>query len=297
MDYKYYKLQNNDDLIYDNSELSLALHSVTGFYSNDYINPVKKPEGELITIISDESEFKNNFCVSLVILPFLDKSYLINIENRLENLVNEYNINNIHFTDIFGKKNILGNKKSEFLKKYSDIVSEIPMSCLSISKNKEEILLDIKKEDASYEEIYYSLFWSNFERVMTTFPDNYIYHISLEQEYDMNNPKKYEENARVTFNKLYWGIEQLYNMHPDKYISICKHPSFFSKRALLYSSLADMVAYASNKIQQKIDSQIPISKIQKQYKPLLIAMKKIFQNYSGLSSEMLIELINKMHTL
>lgn len=293
MDYKYYKLQNNDDLINDTSELSLCLHSVTGFYANDYIKSVRKHGGNLFTIISDESEFKNNFCVSLVILPFLDKNYLVNLENSLEKLIREYNIINIHFTDIFGKKNILGKRKSEFLDKYVDIVSKIPMSCLSISKNKEAILLDLQERNASYEDIYFALFWLNFERVMTAFPDDDIYHISVEQEYDMNNPQKYEDNARSTFNKLYLGIDQLYNKYPDRHISICKHPSFFSKKALLYSSLADMVAYTSNKIQQKIDSDIPINKIERQYKPLLIAMKKVFRNYSSLSSKMLIELIDK----
>ncbi|MGY0375260.1 hypothetical protein [Clostridium sp. JNZ J1-5] len=293
MDYKYYRLKNNDDLVNDLSLLSLSLQKVTGYYANDYINPVKKSGGNLITIISDESEFKNHFCVSLILFPFLEEDFLNLLEKELGNLIYEYNIINIHFTDIFGKNNVLGSRRNEFIEKYIEIVSKVPLTCLSISKDKDGILCDLEQEDITNDELYFALFWNNFERIIPAFKDEDLFHICVEQEYDINNPSKYKDIAEKLFLKLYSGINQMSRRFPNRYISICKHPNFFSKKALLYSSLADLVAYSSNKIQHKIDIGVPKKKIQKEYSTLLKTIQKIFVNYSGLSSKQLVEMVNE----
>jgi len=95
------------------------------------------------------------------------------------------------------------------------------------------------------------------------------------------------------FRKLYSAIDSLSKSLPDKYISICKHPHFFTKKALFYSSLADFLAYGSNKLQNKIDLEINEKVIMKKYGVILRMFKIIFTNYSGLSSKKMIELINK----
>ena len=83
--------------------------------------------------------------------------------------------------------------------------------------------------NASDEELFFSLFWNGFERVISTFGDYNVFHIHLEQEYDLN-PKKYRDIGIRLFEKLYSGINQLYDRYPEKYISICKHPHFFPSR-------------------------------------------------------------------
>ncbi|WP_226002714.1 hypothetical protein [Paenibacillus sp. BJ-4] len=289
--FKYYRFTNDDEKPDDSTDLSKQLYKVTGHHSNDYIKPVVNPDGDLCTILSDESEFKGNYGVCLVMIPFLDINFLNGLEKKLEDLVLQFGIEKIHFTDIYGSKQ-LKNRRDEFIIGYTEIVNQIPKAALFIGKSREELLIELNEGEMSNEEIYFTLFWNNFERVITI-PNtqNNIYHISFEQEYSLDG--KIKNVADITFRKLYSGIEQLYEKFPDKYISICKHPHFHSKAALLYSSLADLAAYIPNKIQQKIDSGVPKPKIIKIYKSELNLIKTVFQNYSGIGSKELIEIINE----
>ncbi|MDO8141772.1 MAG: hypothetical protein Q6358_09770 [Candidatus Brocadiales bacterium] len=292
MTYKYYRILNNDDKYEDQSPLSFKLRNITGFNVNDYIKPVIQKGGEIVTIIADESEFKGHFSSGLIILPYQKKEFQNKLETELEKLVKKYGIENIHFTSIFGKERILKNNTTSFLKEYSAVVNKVPMACLSISKSKDILLTEMEAGTMSNEEIFFSLFWNNLERMMSIFPNHSIFHIYMEQEYSLE-PKTYHNVAMKLFNKLYSGIYHLYSRMPDKYMSVCKHPHYFTKKALYYSSLSDFLAYSSNKIQNKIDSGISDSKIMKEYKITLQLFKSIFTNYSGLSSNKLIELINK----
>lgn len=291
--YKYYRIVNKDEKSKDISPLSVKLHSNTGWYSNDYIKPVIKEGGHLFNIISDESIFKNHYSVSLIMMPFLENNFLQTTEAKLSDLVKQYSIKTIHFTDIFGSKKILQNKRNDFLKRYEEIVKTIPMSCLSISKNKDKLLLEMGMHDASDEELFFSLFWNSFERIIAVLDNHNIFHIYVEQEYDLN-PNKYRDIALKLFEKLYSGINQLYGKYPEKYISICKHPHFFSKQALLYSSLSDLVAYVANKIQYKIDVGVLGKKIMGEYAELLKLVRNVFKNYSGLPSRKLINMVNNV---
>ncbi|MDN4600661.1 hypothetical protein P5G61_05445 [Paenibacillus sp. F6_3S_P_1C] len=289
--FKYYRFTNNDEKSDDSTDLSKQLYKVTGHHANDYINPVINPGGDLYTILSDESEFKGNYGVCLVMMPFLATDFLNRIEKQLEDLTLQFGIKKIHFTDIYGSKQ-LKNRRDEFISSYAEVVNQIPKVALFIGKNKEELFTEVNEKVMSNEEIYFTLFWNNFERIITI-PNtqNNIYHISVEQEYSLDG--KIENIADVTFRKLYSGIEQMYPKFPSQYISICKHPHFHSKTALLYSSLADLAAYVPNKIQQKIDSGIPKQKIIKNFKSELNLIKVVFQNYSGIGSEELVQIINE----
>jgi len=271
----------------------MKLHSMTGWYSNDYIKPVIKEGGNLLSIISDESKFKDYYSVSLIIMPFLENQLLQSKERKLVDLAALYSIDAIHFTEIFGSKNILKDKRNEFLEKYVEIVKTIPMSCSSISKNRTKLLQEMGIAGASDEDLFFSLFWNSFEGVVSTFGDYNVFHIHFEQEYDLN-PKKYRDIGIRLFQKLYSGINQLYDRHPEKYVSICKHPHFFSKQALLYSSLSDLIAYIGNKLQYKIDSRIPEKKIMTEYADLLKLVRNVFKNHSRLSSKELITMINNV---
>jgi hypothetical protein len=292
MTYKYYKITNDDNKYKDESPLSIKLKNITGYYANDYIKPVIKEGGDILILIADESIFKGHFSSGLIILPYLENKSLNELEAELEELVKKYGTGNIHFKSIFGRDKILNHNTNSFLKEYSAIVSKVKMACLSISKSKDVLLKEMEVSSMSNEDIFYSLFWNNFERVVTVFPNYSIFHIYMEQEYSLE-PTTYKAVARKLFHKLYSGIDTLCSQLPDKYVSICRHPHFFTKNALYYSSLSDFLAYSSNKIQNKLDSGISDSKIMREYRVILQLFKSIFTNYSGLSSDKLIDLINK----
>jgi hypothetical protein len=292
--HKYYRVIDNDCRTPGESPLSQKLFDITGFYPNDYINSVIAEDGDLVNLISDESEFKGHFCSSLICLPYRKGPYYKEFEDRLENLTAKYNIPNIHMTDIFGKKKILGNSREEFLNEYIEIVSAIPMSCLAMSINKNKLLTDLGKSGLSNEEIYNTLFWNNVCRLSDALRNNSVIHILVEQEYDIN-PNNMRGVISKLFHKLRFGVDHVMQNNNKKYLSICKHPHYFTKSALLYSSLSDIAAYTCNKIQQKIDTGIPLKKITQEYRLPLKLMRSIFNNVSGVSSNALRDLIESSH--
>ncbi|WP_224981209.1 PIN domain-containing protein [Geomonas agri] len=293
MTHKYYRLLNNDDKSLDTSSISQSLSKITGFGSNDYIRPVVAGGGDIISVVADESEFKGHFSSGMVVLPYQNvKVELPSVERKLEALINKYGLVNIHFTELFGRSKILKHKLPDFLADYLEIVRNPHMTCLSISKTDKELLEVFRCSKATREEIFFMLFWNNMDRLVNAIPNNSIIHIYMEQEYSLDN-RSFIKPADKLFSKLHSGISQLIERRPDKYISICKHPHFFTKKALYYSSLSDLISYASNKIQNKIDVGVNEKKIIKEYRPVLRLLKALFPNTSGLASEKLVELIDK----
>lgn len=292
---RYFRIQNTTESSIDRSILSQKLFSITGFYADDYERPVLREGGPIFNIISDDSFFDNHFCVGSIILPYKKHTYYEEIEGKLEELTLKYGLKNIHFCDIFGAKNILKHKKLSFIDEYCNIVSSIKNDsiCISKSKNKDEILKELKdlsSDPLSDEQIYLALQIHNISVLAEGISEYSILHLYFEQNFSIN----YETPDELFVQKLQEQTMIIENIkHNPKYISICKHPHFIKKNAILFDSLSDLIAYASNKIQNKIDKNIPHNKIIKAYKPLLIAIKKIFANYSGLSSIELVNLINE----
>lgn len=287
--YKYYRVLNQDNPSKGGSHLDEKLHSITGFYCDDYIHQVTQEGGEIVNIVVDESEFKDHYSVGLVILPIEYKTPT-NIEKSLENLVGKYGLSNIHFTDILGQK-ILKDKRDEFLSEFKSIVEPISMSCISISKNISDIKEALNKEAPTREEIFHSLLWSCFNDIVNAFPEHSVFHIHTEQEYSMDGDLK--DIGIKYFQKLYGGIEQL-SEEQNKRFSICKHPHFFTKDALFFSSVSDLLAYGGNKLQNKIDKGVPDKKIIKEHQELLQLLNKTFDNYFGMSSQKLTNLVGSV---
>jgi hypothetical protein len=272
------------------SELSKQLHSLTGYYAEDYNRPVRLLSNNIFDIISDESFFKGHYCVSLVIMQRLPVPVRNDIEYELNCLENEYELDNIHFTDILGKGNVLGNKKEEFLEKYTQIVNKINLSCLSISESRDKITRRYGISDLSDDDIYFNLFRENFKRLIPGSKNDYIINVWKEQDNNFG-----DKHTVSSHHRLWTGIDYILKAFPDKYISICKYPMFFMKRSLLMSSLADLVAYVSNKVQNKIDNRIPLKKIRDEYYLFLKLIKDVFNNFSGLTSKELIEIIDNVY--
>ena len=204
--YKYYRIINKDSTSKGGSPLAEKLHSITGFYPDDYIHPVTQEGGDIVNIVVDESEFKNHFSIALVILPIEYKTPG-QTERALEELIDKYGLKNIHFTDIIGQ-NILGSsRRDQFLEDFISIVEPIPTSCISISKDLESIKESLGVDSPTREEIYHSLLWSCFKGIIDIFPEYSIFHIHTEQEHSLDGDL--EVIARNYFEKLYSGIEHL----------------------------------------------------------------------------------------
>ncbi len=277
--YKFYRLLVEPSTLKVRTPLSLALHLKTGFYTNDYIQLVTE-EGEIVDIVSDESCLKNYSCISLVFLSMV-KTEQTKIEKLLENLVKKYKIESIHFVEIFGRNRILGQKRTTFLDEYATIVSQVPMLAVAFSRDKETLTNQLCQEELTQEEIYFNLFWNSFAFCLPAFQDHTIFHIYYEADF---TPETISEKlAGKLINKHETGVVQFIEKQ-NKCISICKHPHFFIKAALFYSSVSDLIAYVTNKISSKICQGVPEKKILDNYNYVLMLrlIKRIFTNYTGL---------------
>jgi len=72
-EYKYYRITYEDGSLRDSSPLSINLHSITGFYASDYVKPVVTERGHIFQVVSDESCFKDHYCVCLIVFEHQHK--------------------------------------------------------------------------------------------------------------------------------------------------------------------------------------------------------------------------------
>jgi hypothetical protein len=272
---KYYRVYIDTKESHDISEASVKLHAVTGCYADEYI-PKVNSFGNVFTVISDESAFKGHSCVSLIVMAYEDANQSIKqCEPLLESLCADYKINNIHFTDIIGQ-NSLGKMRSEFLHKYASIVGSGNMWAVSFSVNKSDFLSKLPFENVNDSELYFILFWNVMEFIVEKLPDGSIFHLYFEQENNLSI-----KLATDYIGKLQDGINHCQSLR-EKSASICRHPFFFSKKALLFSSLSDLAAYSNNVLQQKLDMGVPIGKILKNHNSLIEVVQGVFNNYNSL---------------
>jgi hypothetical protein len=212
------------------------------------------------------------------LLPILNENHhkeREECEGALELLCKEYGINQIHFTNIIGR-NSLGKRRRDFLQKYTEIVCTKKAWSISFSMDRSAFVDLFSLPQISDKELYFNLFWNAMEKVADMLPMHSIFHIQFELD----------NNLSVTLGKeyvgrLYNGLNQCQPLK-DKQDSVCKYPSFFSKKALFYSSLADLAAYSNTVLQQKLDSGIPITKIKKNHGELIETLRQVFRQSTSL---------------
>jgi hypothetical protein len=277
----------------DDRPLSKKIRAITGHGAEYYYPPLTDKHHYLVSIISDESEFDDHLCIShIIILGYLSSNEINAYENRLNALIAEYGISSIHFSELFGKKQILvPSRRRRFLVKYAKIVSEIPMFCTSFSTSKSKVLKEVGDIFQKTSDLYIAIRWSNLERITPILLPYSIIHIFTEQENNLT--ENYGEELRLRLHQWIQGSEVIKNAGH----SVCLNPFVFTKRALLFSSLADLVAYGSNKVQTKIEKGIPENKILTQYGDILSLVKAVFTGYGNLTSKELIHLIDVSETL
>ena len=271
----------------DTSPLSLKFRAITSHGIEYYHPPLTSKHRDIVSIISDESEFKNRLCVSHILLWYLSANKLAAYETRLDNLIAPYGISSIHFTELFGREKILTPvQRRQFLVDYAKIVSEIPLFCTSFSISRDKVLHKVGDIFQKTDDLYTAIRWSNLERIVPILRPYSVIHIFTEQENNLTD--KYGQNLILRLHQWIQGSEVVKKSGH----AVCTNPFVFSKKALLYSSLADLVAYASNKVQAKIESGIPEKKILLQYTELFSLIKTVFRGYDNLTSRELVRLID-----
>lgn len=294
--YKYYRFYLNHDVQRDKSELSQKLLAITGFSIDDYIAPVETLAGEIISLFSDESRTKNQYAVSVVVTRHQKMNDFILIENQLESLVKGYGLNHIHFRDFFGRTQTTSlsrqNKKS-FMQEYTGIVRGITLACNAQSHNISH--LKAVFGEAPEHELYFQLFLNVVQYTIAPFPEHSIFHLYREQPINMF-PVPSREGQKKLIHEYWTGIREIIKRE-NKYFSFCNHPHFFSKRALLISSLTDLAAYTSSVVQNQIERGVPPNKILRDKSKLLSLFKTVFPNYSGFTSFELIDLLNQVDAI
>jgi hypothetical protein len=276
----------------DDSPLSIKFRLITSHGIEYYHPTLTDKHRDIVSIISDESEFGDHLCVSHILLWYLSTDELMSYETRLDNLIAKYSIPSIHFADLFGRKKILTPiRRRQFLIDYAAIVSEIPSFCTSFSASKSYVLDKVGDIFQKTDDLYTAIRWSNLERIVPILRPYSVIHIFTEQEDNFTD--NYGRNLVLRLHQWIQGSEVIKNSGH----SVCINPFVFTKKALLYSSLADLVAYVSNKVQTKIDHGVPEKKIMSQYKEMLSLIKAVFRGYDNLTSQKLVHLIDMSDTL
>ena len=262
---------NNNDL----SPISQKIHQITNCWANDYINPVSDTISEIHHVYVDESRIGNSLCIGFFscnkdVTPSIDDREL-----RLEALTDKYKLHNIHFNQIFGRNNILKNKTKAFFQEYVEIVSGLPLSAGTCTIDPEANTVESWSQ-LNLEYRYFKLFWNLFQDTLLKGCSNHsVFHIFFEQENNFT-----EETIQKFIVKYNSGLTAVL-ANTDKYISICKHPTYFTKKALFPSSVADLLVYGTNKFQDKRIRAVPLQKIVSDNNLHMIwsAIKAIFPNH------------------
>jgi hypothetical protein len=254
------------------SELSNKLYEITGYYCDDFSYPVKEI-GNIYQVWSDDSKFHDHYGVSLVIFNNKDSEKTVQANGELYDLVNEMNLKQIHFTDLYGNKSELTESKKEyFTDKYIAILKPLNLIALSFVEEKDNAIIKYKLTEFNKNDILNNLFWNCFLRFYLILDNNDIVLIFKERSNNFS-----DSYVILMHNDLWIGIDAIHKAMPNKYISICKYPQEFMKRSYLKNSVSDFIAYSSCIIQNKIDQGKSINDLEKDFRFLL----KIYRNAFG----------------
>jgi len=227
-----------------------------------------------LVFIMDESKMGNRVCVACVVVDWfscLEKFDFL--EKQLIEICHTYNLKNIHFTDIVRSRN--AHEKRLIFNEIGRVFRDIYLIAISVSSNISEF-----EENGliGEKEIYFNLQWNAIELLL----NNVLNHISqgahlllhLYHEVD-NNPT---EKLGIEWIKHYiYGQHQI-NL-PER-THILKDHIRFTKKALVFSALADLAAYTNNRVEFCLkDKRVPAKKLAKNEESLIHLYNSVFNDY------------------
>lgn len=254
------------------SEFEKVLKVYTGHYPDDYIKPVTNI-APIFYILMDESKLNNHYSVSGIVVSKQELDSKKFIKPKLEVLAENYNVDSFHFTEIFGRSKVLKSKTNDFIDEYSKLVKQIEMIPFSICKTKAEVEEYQNKKGINDEQIFISLQWQLMIKILKfmiwKFGRTFIVHMWREQE-----------NLTVEKRLLHQeNIVGLLETFPFSNISIYRHYEIFMKTEILYSSLSDLVAYFTTRVQSRNDSNMPEKKLIRDNYEIIKLISKVFKEH------------------
>lgn len=244
----------------------------TGNYPEDYIKPVKNLV-PIFYILIDESRLNNHYAVSGIVVRKEELDNKEFIELKLTVLAENYYVDCFHFTEIFGRRNVLKDKTNDFIQEYSELVNQIEMYPFSVCKRKEEVEEYQRFKGMTDEQIFISLQWQLMFKILKfmigKFGINLIVHLWREQE-----------NITVEKRLLHQeNIVGLLKLFPFNTISIYRHYEMFMKTEILYSSLSDLVAYFTTRLQSGNNANKPEKKLIRDNFQIIKLISRVFKEY------------------
>lgn len=254
------------------SEFEKVIKVYTGHNPDDYFKPVTNIV-PVFYILMDESKLNNHYSVSGIVVSKqeLDSKKLINPELRV--LAENYYVDSFHFTEIFGRSKVLKSKINDFIEEYSELVNQIEMFPFSVCKTKEEVEEYQNHKGITDAQIFISLQWQLMSKILKfmiwKFGINFIVHMCREQE-NLTAEKRllHQEN-----------IVGLLETFPFSNVSIYRHYLIFMKTEILYSSLSDLVAYFTTRIQSRNDDNMPEKKLIRDNYEIIKLISKVFKEH------------------
>lgn len=254
------------------NEFEKVVKEYTGHYPDDYIRPitVKAP---IFHILIDESRIDKYYAISGIVISKDELDNMEHINVRLSKMAEDYYVDNFHFTDIFGRTRVLKDKTNAFIDEYSEVVCQLEMYPFSVCKSKEYVEEYQKIKGLTEEQIYISLQWQlmfKILRFMTwKFGNNFIIHMWREQENITTEKRLLHQD----------NIVGLLNIFPFANVSIYRHYEIFMKKELLSSSLSDLVAYFTTRIQSRNATNMSESKLLRDNYDIIKLISKVFKEY------------------
>lgn len=258
------------------SDFEKKVYNKTNHFSTYYINPIKQLS-DVIYILIDESYFNNYYSVGGIVILKSEIDNNTSIKTELYELVESYNIDYIHFTEIFGRTNILGKNKHIFLDKFTNIVNKLDIKPFTTCMTKNEICEWLKINEITNEQCYIALTWKLIFDILIyctyTYGNNLIIEIWRESE-NITLKKRLLHQQNCT---------DIIKEFPFANISFYKDYLIFTKTNILFSSLSDLIAYTTTKIFPKLE--LPPKKLIPANKELLQLFKNVFKDTTYIKNE------------
>lgn len=259
-----------------------------GAYPDDFIYPIKHLSKGLYILI-DEAKMDNYYAVSGILIEKDNEDKMNNIFKALINLTEKYNIDTIHFNEIFGRKNILGDRKRQFIDEYSEILRNNHLKAFSTCMSLDEIIKYVKNDNITDEQCYMALTWRMMFDVLiyTTFTYGNEHIIEMWRE---------SENITTDKRLLHQiNAKGLLGTFPFARVSIYKEYQMFTKNHLLYSSLSDFIAYITIGIIPKLRNGKSQKILVRDNYDMLLLYSKIFDRNERLNYPELEDLVQLAH--
>lgn len=260
------------------TEFENSVFKVLGHYPDEYIDAVKAI-GDVIYIIIDESNIGDYYSVGGVVAL---KSEIENnrfVSSQLSELADKYNIDYVHFTEIFGRKKILGDKRKDFIKEYVEIVKILDLKPFSVCMSESELKNFLKIDVITKEQCYIALTWILMDKI--------LFYLVLKYKEDLII-EMWRENENLTLEKRILHQENangIIRKFPFAHISIFRHYILFMKEEILFSSLSDFISYITIGICPKMKRNISPKELVNNYYDLLVIYNEIFKDSEGMGIE------------